>query len=62
MVAFLEATWFVWWILTVIGVLRLFHNVSEFDDRISNPDEWRDSRRLALGPTALENQPGSRAS
>lgn len=62
MYAFLEATWFLWWILTVIGVLRWFHNASEFDDRINSRDGRRDSQMLVLQRTALENQPNSEAS
>lgn len=58
----LEATWFVLWALTVIGVLRLFHNAAEFDDRINNLDEWRDSQGAMLRLKALESQPRSRAS
>ena len=62
MLAFLEATWFLWWILTVIGVLRWFHNTSEFDDYISSADGRGDSQMLALRTTALDNQPNSQAS
>jgi len=60
--AFLEATWFLWWILTVIGVLRWFHNASQFEERINQTDRKKicDMPGFEAGPR--ESQPASRAS
>ena len=59
---FLEATWFLWWILTVIGVLRWFHNASELDPYVNNAETWDLCQMGALKTGAPENQPYSRAS
>jgi len=61
MVAFLEATLFLCWILTVVGVLRWFHNVSNFDDYIDSADRRGDPQMLAFRTTAREDQRNSRA-
>jgi len=61
MSTFFEATWFLWWILTVSGVLRWFHNASQFDGYLDSADGQKVPATLAL-KTRLEVQPKSRAS
>ena len=62
MSAFLEAAWFLGWILTVIGVLRWFHNASEFDDYIDSAEGRKMCQMLALKTGAPETSTESQAS
>jgi len=60
MFPFLQAAWFLCWIMVVIGVLRWFHNAAEFNDYFEAV-ELADSGRHALETSVLD-QPNSRAS
>lgn len=61
MYAFLEATWFVWWILTVIGVLRWFRNASQLDEHLYELGGEEIGQTLAFETGAGENQARPRA-
>jgi len=60
MFPFLQAAWFLCWIMVVIGVLRWFHNASEFSDYFEVA-ELADFARRGLETRVLD-QPNSHAS
>jgi phosphatidylethanolamine-binding protein (PEBP) family uncharacterized protein len=49
MLAFLGQTWFLWWILAVLSILRWFHNVAAdvSEDVTAYEDDSDDGRRAA---------------
>lgn len=59
MIPFLQSTWFLWWALAVVGILRWFHLQSVDED-------WEDVRRSNAsskddGDRSLQGQLASRA-
>jgi hypothetical protein len=62
MLVFLEETLFLWWIVTVIGLLRWFHNAAELDSYIQSAESWNASQTVALNAVAPEKPAHSRAS
>jgi hypothetical protein len=58
MLAFLEQTWFLWWILAALAILRWFHNVAAdgAEDVTAYEDDSDDGSRTArLGLQSLSS-------
>jgi len=55
MIPFLQSTWFLWWALAVVGILRWFHQQSadgEWEDVHSSTTSSNDEERTAHGQLA----------
>jgi len=53
MVAFFEHTWFLWWVIAVVAILRWFH-VNSIDDVCEDSAEQESDGRFQAEPRQLQ--------